>query len=517
MVICVIVGCSNRSDRKSDRDTPDEDKVRFFSIPAVTYHQGKDDYELRKKRRDGFLAAISREDLDINALDKYKICSKHFISKRPAYLYDTSNPDWLPTLHLGHTKSSSVQEEDVATSVARFERAVERNRRRDTIEEMMQQLPSVVANLLDLVIEEECRLICAEQIKIGREYIKFEEQQGERAACNCASTIKQLQEELADCKQALEKLSSQVREHLPQFCEERFTSDSFTQHYTGLPNVAMLKIVFEHVSKTLPPSERTTKLSNFEEFVCVMVKLRTNRTNEDLSYCFGVSPATISRTLLKWLKQMDIRLRNLILWPDRDALWKTMPECFRRSFGTKVAVIIDCFEIFIERPSNLKARAITWSNYKHHNTIKVLLGITPQGVISFVSDSWGGRVSDKHLTQNCGILKKLLPGDVVLADRGFDIADSVGTMQASLHIPSFTKGKDQLSALEIEDTRTIANVRIHVERVIGCVRQKFSILQSTLPIHFLIIRKGEEEPLIDHIIRICCALNNLCNSVVPVE
>ena len=113
-----------------------------------------------------------------------------------------------------------------------------------------------------------------------------------------------------------------------------------------------------------------------------------------------------------------------------------MPECFRSSFGTKVAVIIDCFEIFIERPFNLKARAMTWSNYKHHNTVKVLLGITPQGVISFVSDSWGGRVSDKHLTENSGILKKLLPGDVVLVDRGFDIADSVGAMQATLHIPS---------------------------------------------------------------------------------
>ena len=121
------------------------------------------------------------------------------------------------------------------------------------------------------------------------------------------------------------------------------------------------------------------------------------------------------------------------------------------------------------------------------------------------------------MTENSGVLKKLLPSDVVLADRGSDIADSVGTMQATLHIPSFTKGKSQLSALEVEDTRTIANIRIHVERVIGCVRQKFSILQSTLPIHFLIIRKGEGEPIIDRIIRICCALNNLCNSVVPVE
>ena len=76
----------------------------------------------------------------------------------------------------------------------------------------------------------------------------------------------------------------------------------------------------------------------------------------------------------------------------------------------------------------------------------------------------------------------------MLADRGFDILESVGMLQAKLHIPSFTKGKDQLSALEMEETRSFANVRIHVERVIGAVHQKYSILKGTLPIDFLIKR-----------------------------
>ena len=146
---------------------------------------------------------------------------------------------------------------------------------------------------------------------------------------------------------------------------------------------------------------------------------------------------------------------------------KTMPECLRASFGTKVAVIIDCFEIFIEHLSNLQARACTWLSYKHHNTVKILLGIALQGVVSFVCEPWGGRVSDRYLTEQCGKLDKLLPGDVVLADRGFDISESVGMMQAKLHIPAFTK--TQLSAME---TKTIRNVRIHVECVIGNVRQK---------------------------------------------
>ena len=100
-----------------------------------------------------------------------------------------------------------------------------------------------------------------------------------------------------------------------------------------------------------------------------------------------------------------------------------------------------------------------------------------------------------------------------MADRGLNISDSVAMMQASLHIPAFTKGHSQLSAMEVHETRNIANVRIHVERVTGVVRQKYSILQSTLCIHYVHRREGQP-PLIDNIVSVCCALCNICDSVV---
>ncbi len=109
--------------------------------------------------------------------------------------------------------------------------------------------------------------------------------------------------------------------------------------------------------------------------------------------------------------------------------------------GSKVTSIIDFFELFIEKPSNLLAKSCTWSQYKHYNTAKYLMSITPQGVISFISHSWGGRVSDKYIVENCGYLDV---GDVVLADRGFDIADSVAYRGATLDIPAFTRGCEQL-------------------------------------------------------------------------
>lgn len=82
-----------------------------------------------------------------------------------------------------------------------------------------------------------------------------------------------------------------------------------------------------------------------------------------------------------------------------------MPMDFKRKFS-RCVVIIDCFEIFMERPATLMARAQTWSNYKQHNTCKFLIGITPQGTISFISKAWGSHACDVHITENCGILEK---------------------------------------------------------------------------------------------------------------
>ena len=58
----------------------------------------------------------------------------------------------------------------------------------------------------------------------------------------------------------------------------------------------------------------------FQEFMLVMLKLRLNSHVVDLAYRFDVSPATVSRIILKWLTQMDIRLKSLILWLEREDL-----------------------------------------------------------------------------------------------------------------------------------------------------------------------------------------------------
>ncbi len=116
---------------------------------------------------------------------------------------------------------------------------------------------------------------------------------------------------------------------------------------------------------------------------------------------------------------------------------------------------------------------------------------------------------DKHITENCGLLNKLLPGDLVLADRGFDIKDSVGMMCAEVKIPAFIKSRCQLDAKNVEDTRAIAHLRIHVERVLGSLRNKYTLLHNTIPICLLLPCKDEELTLLDKIVNVCCFLVNV--------
>lgn len=91
----------------------------------------------------------------------------------------------------------------------------------------------------------------------------------------------------------------------------------------------------------------------------------------------------------------------------------------------------------------------------------------------FDSEAWGGHTSDSFLTDNCGFLNKTLPGDLVLAERGFTLHEEVWFGQAELNIPAFTKDKNQLDPFDVKTTYKIANVRIHVQRVIHILKHTF--------------------------------------------
>ena len=159
-----------------------------------------------------------------------------------------------------------------------------------------------------------------------------------------SASLCDMQRQLDDRQRIIDDLTMRLTQRVTPFSEESLHSDEIVKFYTGMPNIKVLKAVFGLVSKATRSSD-AAKLSSFQEFLATVVKLRLNCPVQDLAYRLNVSCSTVSRIFLKWMTAMDKCLHTLILWPDREALWKTMPECFRASFGTKVAVIIDCFEI----------------------------------------------------------------------------------------------------------------------------------------------------------------------------
>lgn len=398
---------------------------------------------------------------------------------------DSSSPDFVPSVFM-YTKQSQNPD----SKMDRYHRKRRRDDRPDTAAN--QPVPSESP-------EQECSMDhcpAEEDIPVPK-----------RAYDDLNLRYSQLQEDYVNLRQEFDTL----REENVKLKEELQKSTfSYTTVKCNIGQLIFLtgltSVVFEWlITKLMGSVERIhNKLTVEDHLLIILMKLRLGLCNSDLAYRFQVSKTTISNILRSWVPAMALVLKPLIKWPSKGAVLKNMPKIFKRNFK-RCRCIIDCTEIFIARPSNLTSRAQTWSNYKHNNTIKYLIGITPAGAISFLSPGWGGRVSDKQITKESGFLKLLEPRDEVLADRGFLIRDELAAYGATLRIPHFTKGKKQLSAQEVDTSRQLSRVRIHVERVIGRWKN-FKILQTVIPV--------SQVNILDDVVIVCGALTNLCKSVV---
>ena len=186
------------------------------------------------------------------------------------------------------------------------------------------------------------------------------------------------------------------------------------------------------------------------------------------------------------------------MWLSKEVIATNTPDCFKKFPHSRL--IIDCTEFFIEIPSSLVNQTITYSSHKSHNTFKLPVGISPTGVVTFLSKLWGGYASDKQVVKESGLLGLLEKGDSVMADEGFLIQDLLDPLGVTLNMPPKRDSNRQLSRQEVEQTRRIAAVRIHVERKMEQIKN-FRILQGVIP--------ATEWHNANNIVLICAALSNL--------
>ena len=109
-------------------------------------------------------------------------------------------------------------------------------------------------------------------------------------------------------------------------------------------------------------------------------------------------------TTYSWLTTLSKLLGHSIIWQTKKHISASKPSRFPKL--PDLRVIMDRNEILLGAPKDLKLQNLPWSQYKHHNTANVLIGVAPNSAIKLLSSAYGGRLSDKQITLDSGILDK---------------------------------------------------------------------------------------------------------------
>lgn len=107
-----------------------------------------------------------------------------------------------------------------------------------------------------------------------------------------------------------------------------------------------------------------------------------------------------------------------------------------------------------------------FSPYK--STLKGLIGIAPNGVITFISPLYAGNISNKQITWDSGVLSLLLLGMAIMVNQDFLDDDFV---PCKIYRPAFVSDNSQIYACEVRETQAPVRLRVHVERLIRQMKE----------------------------------------------
>ncbi|CAH2094798.1 unnamed protein product [Euphydryas editha] len=204
------------------------------------------------------------------------------------------------------------------------------------------------------------------------------------------------------------------------------------QFYIGIPKDCyfLIKIIHEH-----------TGISESKILLCLK-KIRLDSKFSELSDEFEISISYACKIFTENVSKIAEVMRPFIVNLDKASIKRCLPIAYRKNYYN-VTCIIDCLEIEIQKPGKALHQALTWSEYKKTNTIKYLISSTPNGLVNYISQGYGGRISDVCLVENCGFLNSLPIGAHVMADRGFKHIETLllGIQCKLIRPPSIVSGR----------------------------------------------------------------------------
>lgn len=166
-----------------------------------------------------------------------------------------------------------------------------------------------------------------------------------------------------------------------------------------------------------------TMAANFSSFdwdlekliILVFIKLKLNLSFATMATLFRKTYHTTSKNFFFILPFLKSALSVSVYWPSKEE------AIYRRVFNN-LNRHLDCFETKIPTLKCLTCRTLTYSQYKGCQTIKFLVGVTPAGMVSYLSKAYRGRASDKLTFNQENLLTRfeIIPGvDSIMVDKGF--------------------------------------------------------------------------------------------------
>ncbi|CAG5001972.1 unnamed protein product [Parnassius apollo] len=211
------------------------------------------------------------------------------------------------------------------------------------------------------------------------------------------------------------------------------SSDMYLFTFTGIHLIELLETLVTCVSELALDAPTNKKmLSVRDRVILTMVKIKQNMLFRAIGVLFGINWQTCSNYFNNMCPMLSRVLKVVIPWPDIEMIPK--------------------FNI----------------------------GITPSGLITEISASYGGRASDKHIVNESGILNKCEFNDGVMVDKGYRIESECNERLLQLVRSPFLSQKKQMTKEDAIRTAEIARARVHVERVIQRLRQ-YKLLCGPLP------------------------------------
>lgn len=254
------------------------------------------------------------------------------------------------------------------------------------------------------------------------------------------------------------------------------TSDSIVLAFTGVTSMNLLITISNEVGKI---EHVATEMSTLERVILVLVRLKTCLPFVCLAPLFCVSRTTVARHFYGTLRYLAAVLEAAIPWPDKQQIASNLPQCFEDY--KEVRVVLDCTEVTVEKSHCASCRILTYSHYKGTHTAKLLVGVSPAGLITFVSCGFGGRASDRACVEKSEVLEKLNSfQDDVMVDKGFNLDTLCENRGLGVVQPPFLRGQLQFTTEDSEKTLKIARARVHVERAIQRMKV-FKVLKEPVP------------------------------------